>query len=484
MSAIRNNILLVNPPLSLYQRYDSLWMAGAKEPPLGLCYLASILRKQGYPVNILDAQAMDLDIYKTVKLIKNYNPRYVGISISTIVLENASILAELLKKINPQIKIIVGGYHITALPIESLRDNINFDIGVVGEGERTIKDLILALDNNKDISGIKGLVFRDKENRIVFTGRPQRITNLDELPYPAFDLLPNINKFYRLTIQSLNGRFSFSLVTSRGCNGKCLFCDQSAFLDGITMHSAEYIVELLNILYKKYKIDNILFEDDNFFISKKRLIKIVDLIHKNKLKIRWSAMARIDSIDREMLKIAKEGNCWQICYGIESGSQRIIDFYKKGITIGQIIDTINLTKKIGIKVKCFFMLANPLETEESIKETVNLIKNINIDDISITFFTPYPGAKIWPDIEHYGKFYKKWDKMSCFHPIFIPYGFKYNELLKIRKKVLRDFYFRFKIILSYLNRKFSFSYLRYLLISIYCFSIHIFKKNEVSYCEC
>ncbi|MFA5156885.1 MAG: radical SAM protein [Candidatus Omnitrophota bacterium] len=454
-----------------------LGQAGGSEPPLGLCYLAAAVRKEGFTAGIIDAQAQRLGLKETMELIKAFEPCYVGITASTMAIESAAALARDIKVSDPGIKIIIGGCHISSLPAETFAEYKFFDIGVIGEGEDTVRELLLALENNMGLKDIKGIAIR--ENGSVYLSLPRpRIKDLDSLAYPAFDLLPDIRRFYRLPAQSLADSRSFSLVTSRGCMGKCSFCDKKVFGNYISMHSAEYITEMIRILNQDYKITNIMFEDDNFMASRQRLKDIADLMAKKKLKTRCTVLARMDNVDEESLKILKGMGCWQISYGIESGSQRILDFYNKGITVQQIRNVAGLTKSAGLKVKCFFIWGNPTEDRESIRETADLVKNSGVDDISVTFFTPFPGSEIWPDIRSYGDFDKNWEKMSCFELVFRPYGLEKEYLINSRKKILRDFYFRPKLIFSYLIRIRSLAQLKELILSAYCLFRYILKGVE------
>lgn len=477
MSARSNNrIAFINPPLTNNRRYGQLSRAGGNEPPLGLCYLAGVMRREGFDVRIIDSQACGFGLKETADLIKTIKPKYVGITATTMAINSASELSYVLKSRDPGIKVIIGGCHVSSLPDETLEQHRFFDIGVLDEGEFTVRELILALENNIGLDNVKGIAIR-KESGVYLSERRARIKNLDSLPYPAFDLLPDINRFYRLPAQSLAGRYGFSLITSRGCGGKCSFCDKKVFGNYVSMHSAEYIAEMIHTLNRNYKITNILFEDDNFMISKQRLENLIGLIGKKKLKIRWTALARVDGITKESLKLAKSGGCWQISYGIESGSRKILDFYKKGITAGQIIDVIELTKKISLKVKCFFIWGNPLEDKNSIGETSDFIEKLDIDDISITFFTPYPGSELWPDISSYGKLLKGWDGMTCFELVFVPYNLDKEFLVRTRKTALARFYLRPKVIFSYMTRLRSWAQFKELILSFYILLCYILKKN-------
>jgi anaerobic magnesium-protoporphyrin IX monomethyl ester cyclase len=472
----RKRIIFVNPPLTGFSRYGSLGYSGGYQPPLGLCYLAGVARKAGLETRIIDAQACNLDLGQTVSLVKSFTPDYVGITAASMAISAASDLAGFIKSGNPRLKTIIGGCHISALPEATLNGYDNFDFGIAGEGEETLKELLLSLENGRGVKDIKGLVSKDGGG-VYFSGPRQRIKDLDSLPMPAFDLLPDIRRFYRLPVQSIYGRYGFSLVTSRGCHGSCSFCDKKVFGAYVAMHGAEYIAEMIAVLAREYGINNILFEDDNFMASKERLEELSGLLKKDRNRLHWTAMARIDGVDNESLELAKSCGCRQISYGVESGSQRILDFYKKGISKDKIKDIIELTKKTGLGVKCFFMWGNPTEDEASLRETFDFIKGLDADDISITFFTPYPGSEIWRSIENYGALDRTWKKMSCFEAVFLPRGLDKKQLIDSRKKALRSFYFRPRIFISYLSRLRSFAQLKELVLSFSGFLNYVFRKD-------
>jgi len=477
-------VLFLNPPLSAKNRYGALSQAGSSEPPLGLAYLAGVARQSGYSAAILDAQALGIDVEETLDLILSRKPDIVAITLTTLALKNASRLAAFLKKKNPKIKIIVGGCHFTSLPQDTLRDNPAFDFGIIGEGERTLISLLKSLANNESVKGMQGLVLRIEEE-IVVNPMPQRIKNLDELPLPAFDLLPELGKFYRTTTQSVKYMPTVSLMASRGCCGQCSFCDRAAFGNEIRMHSAGYIADMIEKLQKDFAVKGIIFEDDNFMLSEQRLSDLKQLLSERKIKIAWSAMSRVDSINEEKLKIAKSFGCWQIAYGIESGSQEILDFYKKRTTISQIKKAVELTKKIGISPKAFFMVGNPTETVKTLDATLDLITQLPLDDISVTFFTPYPGSEIWGSINDYGTRSEDWDNYSCFHPVFIPKGFCVKEIEGAQKKILKRFYSQPRVMFSYLKRLHSVSqfkelYKSWRMLSGYCRTAASIKKLVIN----
>lgn len=447
----RKKIIFVNPPLTPDQRYGLLSQAGAVEPHFGLTYLAAVTRKMGIQSSILDAEALGLDLEKILDHITKERPEFLGITFTTISTGSASRLASLVKEKVRGITVIVGGCHLSSLPDETLGDNPAFDIGIIGEGESSIEELLNVLIDGGDLSKVMGIVFRDN-GRVTINPRRQRIKDLDQLPMPAFDLLPDLKKYYHSVTQSIRYLPTTSLVTSRGCIGRCAFCDRKTFGNETRMHGAPYVVEMIELLKSKYHIRGIFFEDDNFFLSAKRLSQIADLLKKRRIHIPWTALSRIDTITAEKLEIAKSCGCWQILYGIESGSQEILDFYHKGITIDQIKRAIHLTRSYGIYAKGFFVCGNPLETEETLEQTKDFIMRLGLDDISLTFFTPYPGSDIWRDIDKFGRCVKEYDKLSCFNIVFLPSGISRSRLMRWQLELFRKFYRRPRIFYSYLTR--------------------------------
>lgn len=454
-------ILFVNPPLTTNQRYGLLSQAGALEPPLGLTYLAAVTRKMGIQTAILDAQALKFDLEKSLDFIKKERPGFLAITMTTMLLESASALASSVKASVPGITIIAGGCHLSALAEETMRDNTAFDIGIIGEGEKTIEELVNVLIRGGDLLSVKGIVFRDNAKLMVNPVR-ERIKDLDQLPMPAFDLLPELKTHYRSATQSIRCLPTISLVTSRGCSGRCTFCDRNVFGNEIRMHSAAYIVEMIELLKKKFHIRGLVFEDDNFFLSRSRLSQMADLLKRRRINMPWAALSRVDTISSEKLDIAKSCGCWQILYGVESGSQEILDSYHKGITLDQIRQAVALTKKHRIYTKGFFIWGNPLETAKTLEETREFIISVPFDDISLTFFTPYPGADVWKNIEDFGKCKKNFGQLNCFNMVFLPHGISKNELLSSQIDILSRFYSRPRIYYSYLSRIRSFGQIRQL----------------------
>ena len=270
-------VVLVNPPMRPEQVYGSIVEWGSISPPTGLCYIAAFLREKGYDVCIIDAEALKLDTTGTVEEILRQNPDMVGIACKTLWIVNAHTLAGKLKERIPQIPIVAGGNHVTALPERTLKEFPSFDILIIGEGEHTLLELIESLNTGGTLHNVNGLAFRAKDE-IHITHPRVRIRNLDDLPFPAYDLLPDMATRYTPVLTYVEKLPAFSIVTSRGCPGQCTFCDRKVFGNRLTTHSPEYILALIKELYHKYGIRYLVFDDDNLLLKKNHLFKLLDLL--------------------------------------------------------------------------------------------------------------------------------------------------------------------------------------------------------------
>lgn len=472
---VDKGIVFVNPPLSLEERYGAIAAGGRNAPPLGLCSLASVVRKKGYRVNIVDAPVLNYGYLETIKEIIKMAPKYVGITASTLAIDRAGKLATRLKKVKKDLVIIIGGPHVTALPKETLLKYPSFDFAVIGEGEETLVELLSTLENNQELNFVQGLAFRQKK-KIIFTKKRPFIRNLNALPIPAWDLLPSLGRYYRSSPQSFDRLPSTSLVTSRGCPNRCTFCDRSVFGNYLRSYSPDYVLKMLKILAHQYGIKHILFDDDTFTILKPRLKRICQLMIKEKLDLTWTCLARVDSVDKPILSLMKKAGCWQILYGLESGNQKILNKLQKGITIEQTKKALEITHGVGIRTKGFFILGTPFETKETAQQTIDFIKKVALDDFHMTYFTPFPGTEIYKKEIKNKKFYQnRWSEMNEWTPIFIPKGWGNGELVDFSKRAFREFYFRSKIVISYLKtailkRNFAPLFYGVKALTKYCFS--------------
>ncbi len=445
-------VLLVNPPVLKNEVYGKLGAMGSSAYPLGLCSLAAVLRKADFKVEIFDPCILGINLKDATDTILRINPDYLGLTAVTITIERAAQLAKEVKDRKKNIPVIIGGPHLTATPEETLLRYPCFDIGVIGEGEITVVELLTKMEKGADLSLVQGLIFRDNSS-IKKTAARSFIGNLDDLPLPAWDLLPSLPKYYYPTISSLNRLPSTHLVTSRGCPGRCIFCDTSVFGRKYRFFSSNYVIKMVNKLYHNYGIRDILFDDDLFVGDKRRLIEICNMLISERLNLSWSCNARIDMIDSEMLTIMKKAGCWQIAYGIESGSQKILNSIGKNTNLKQIEEVLRLTSYLNIKTKGYFMMGYPNETKEDILETIKFAKKIYLQDFQISFFTPFPGSKIQGANVALKEKPENWGSFNTYtEPKFIPEGLNKENLIELNRIAFKEFYLRPKIIFSYLGR--------------------------------
>jgi len=425
-------ITLVNPPLSSKKVYGRFSDFGSISAPTGLCYIASYIRKHGYIPFIIDSRAIPLNIDNTIKAILETKPDVIGITCKSMCLENAHKVATAVKKVL-NIPIVVGGNHITALPEKTLQDFPNFDIAIIGEGEVSFLNLLHAFEQN-DISNVCGIGFRSG-GKIILNKSSERIKDLDVIPLPAYDLLPELKTHYWPIFNNTDRYPSFSVINSRDCHGKCRFCDRKTFGNIVARHSPEYVVSLIKNLRDHHGIRYLVFDDDNFITNKKYLYNLCDLMKSRNACIPFTCESRVDCIDKPLLNRLSEVGCKQIMFGIESGNQKILDSMNKNITIKQIEKAIRLTKQAGIKTLGYFILGFPGETLESMNDTVQFIKNLKLFDIAVQIFFPMPGSEIFDYVDRYGKFSRDWSKLGSVEDmVFVSHGLTEELLLEYMEK--------------------------------------------------
>ena len=432
-------ILLIHPPLSFEERYgESKKFTGHIHPPQGLCHLASMFSENDYLLSIIDAQALFIGIEETLNKVEVFQPDYIGIMSFTISMETIAILYNKIKHILPNVKIILGGPHINACPEETLTRYPLFEVAVLNEGELTFPELIRCFENNGDLNTVKGIVYKDENNKIVFTEKRPFIKDLDTLPLPRWDLLPFLPDHYRPSAMTYRKLPAIAIVTSRGCPYRCTFCDRSVFGRVWRAHGPQTVLSWIAHLTTKYGIKDINFQDDHFMINKKRLAGICHGIKAKHPDLLWSTIGRTDSVDRESVRLMKESGCWQIAFGIESGSQQVLDVLKKDETVEQMEYAVRMTKEAGLRVKGLFMAGCPTETKKTLQETEKFIKKLDFDYISMSAFTPTPNTAIYAEWQKHGSWEgatpDDWRKLNLWEPVFIPNGLTKEYLKQFIKR--------------------------------------------------
>jgi radical SAM superfamily enzyme YgiQ (UPF0313 family) len=434
-------IVLVNPPIRLEEMYGEFAPWGSVAPPTGLCYIAAVLRKEGYEVSIVDGCAERLSVEGIVNRVVADAPDIIGVTCKSLFMPNVTKLCPLLKEALPKVPIIAGGSHVTALPEETLRNIPSIDVIVLGEGERTFSFLTSALMSGHPLECIEGLCIRRAGAPCVTPPRT-RIERLDELPYPAFDLLPDLATHYWPALTSTKRLPAFSLMTSRGCEYRCTFCDRSVFGNHVTYHGAEYILSMIQMLRRLGDTRYIYFEDDNFLLNPE-LDTLLSKLREFRLPIEFSCQSRIDSVDDELLRTLRASGCRQIFYGVESGSKRLLRAMKKGIRVDDVPEVVAKTRGAGIESMALLILGYPGETVESLEETLALLKSCRFDDVGLFYFAPLPGSEVYKEATAQGAFNGRWDQIGGFdRPAYLPHGLSEDILRKYYERFYSACYFR------------------------------------------
>ncbi len=444
-------VFFATPPISMKERYGSLAGAGSCLPSLGILFLAAITRHKGFPTTLADAAALSLTGAELLRQVEAEQPDVLGLSATTFSIFHAADFAALAKERLPNLSVIIGGPHVSATPHETMERFPVFDVAVIGEGEGTIIDLLEAMNAATSLRDIAGIVVRHGEE-LISTGRRPFLADLDRLPYPAWDLLEGFPVRYLPAPFKVRRFPAASLVTSRGCPNRCIFCDRSVFGTSCHAFSAGYVIGMIRHLAEHFGIREFSFEDDTFITFKKRLIDICQGIIELGIKISWSCLGRVTSVDRETLQLMQRAGCWQISFGIESGCQEILTTIHKNVTLEQIHSAVALCRDTGILSKGFFIAGHPGETRTTLARTLDFALDLPLDDISVTMLTPFPGTEIYERAAEFGVFDRDWSRMNLLNTVFLPHGLTREDLEQHQRDMLRRFYLRPRIILGYLRR--------------------------------
>jgi anaerobic magnesium-protoporphyrin IX monomethyl ester cyclase len=433
------------------ERYGTLAGAGSSLPSLGILFLAAVTRQHGFPTQLVDAAALNLGAGDLLARVEATRPDVLGLSATTFSIYHAAAFAARVRELLPDITVIIGGPHVSAAPRETMERFPEFDVAVIGEGEETVIELLKAVDGAGAFDDISGIVMRH-DGDIAVHERRAFLSDLDKLPYPAWDLLEGFPGKYPPATFKVKNLPAASLVTSRGCPNRCIFCDRSVFGSSCHAFSAEYVMGMIAHLAGQFGVREFSFEDDTFITFKKRLIAICQRIIALDLDITWTCLGRVNSIDAETLALMKRAGCWQISFGIESGSQDILTTIHKNVTLEQIRRAVALCRDAGILSKGFFIVGHPGETRETLKKSLDFALQLPLDDISVTMLTPFPGTEIYERAAEFGEFDRDWSRMNLLNTVFIPHGLTHEDLERAQSEIFKRFYLRPRIILGYLRR--------------------------------
>ncbi len=450
-------VILINPSMNK-QVYADYTDQAPILPPLGLLSIASIMQEFSDDIILIDMIAQKISIKELNQILKKEKPDILCLTSSTATVNNAKKIIVSAKKHNDSLISIMGGSHISLFPKETMKECSALDFGCIGESEETIKELFQSIKDKKGYEFISGLIYR-KNKKSILNDKRKLIKDLDLLPIPAFELIKDINLYFHTGLRSKG--IAFPLVTSRGCIYNCSFCDQGVFSMKWRAHNAEKVIEMIEKVRDLFHVDYISFEDDNFAISKTRVIEICKLLIKKKIKIKWGCSLHINNVHDDMLYWMKKAGCWSVYVGIESGTQRILNDMNKNITIERVFEKTKLIKKNKLKAYGSFIIGYPTETKEEIEQTIRLALKLPLDGASFFVFTPYPKTNIYNELIKDKIIPNDWNRFSAHNskPIIVNKHLNEAYLLKKQKKAYTRFYLRPKFILKNMDRVFDLNFL-------------------------
>jgi anaerobic magnesium-protoporphyrin IX monomethyl ester cyclase len=424
------HVTLVNPP----------YPKGAHQhppfTPLGLGYLAAVLEKNGYEVDVIDCQALNISFEEAKSELSKRKPDIVGMTATTLTYKSALKIVKIAKEVCPNCLTLLGGVHVTFWDEEALQECPQLDVVVRKEGENTLLEMMQRLEAGESFGDVLGITYR-KDGKTVKTEDRPYIEDLDSLPFPAHHLWPldRLKKY---------GNVMFPLMTSRGCVFWCEFCSAvRMFGRKFRMRSAKNVVDELEYLHNTYGADTFTFYDDAFTVDQSRVEEICREIHNRNLKITWDCGTRVDMVTKDLLQKMKDAGCIAVWYGVEAGSQKVRDAMKKGISTNQTFNAFKWTQEAGLIAVASIILGFPGETKETAWESVKLLEKLNPDEIGIYIATPYPGTPMYDHVKEMGWLkIRDFNKYDTATPTFESPTMSMKELREIHDKAHQSFYLR------------------------------------------
>ena len=401
--------------------------------PLGLAYLISCLRKANHKVEVLDINGYQYSRDEVEEQVKKLNYDIICTGGLITQYKYLKFLTALLKKYHPAKSIVIGGNIADEIP-HLLFKHTSSDMLMLGEAENTICELADALEKGKSLKDVDGLVY--KENGKIIYNKPRKlIQDVDTIPFPEYDLFP-VQTYIENYKKVANNYIVMPMIITRGCPFVCKFCYHSFMGEKARFRSADNIIAEMKYLIKNYNINSVQFYDDLFLLNRKIVEELCDKMVKENLNLRWHCITRLEMLDEKLILRMKKAGCYSISYGIESGSQTILDNMRKGINLQKAKETYKRIKKLGLKSFGTLMLGYPGENIKTIRETVQFCKELGLPALFF-FATPYPGTSLYEEWKH-----KIPDEDKYVESLGDVYDLKINmtdftdeELLKIRDDI-------------------------------------------------
>jgi anaerobic magnesium-protoporphyrin IX monomethyl ester cyclase len=407
--------------------------------PLGTLYVAASLRAAGHEVRFFNGAFRGRE--EILRELESFAPRVVGLYSTAFGWHKARQSAADVRRLLPGAFIVVGGPYPVFAGAQCLREASDLDAVVTGEGEDAMVELAARLERGDSLAGLAGVAFR-RGDEVVENPRRPLILDLDRLPFPARDLLGDREVYvpppatYRRTPVAV-------MITSRGCNRRCIFCFQidRERRHGIRCRSVDSVLaEIRQLVAEGYR--EIKFLDDTLAADRGRALEIARRIQAERLDIVWFASACVHQVDRELLEAFRDAGCWAILFGAESGVQRNLDALRKGITLEQTRRAVRAAKAAGLAVHTPFLFGIPGQTWDDGLETIRFACELDPDIASFHALTPFPGSELWERRHELGTVAEDLASYTYQGAAFVPHTMTRDEIQRLRQQAYRTFYSR------------------------------------------
>lgn len=456
------NILLLMPPTDLNKSYGKLKDFSNPQPSIGVAYIASVLRRGGHRVRIVDAYAGSMSLHEILDAVRDFNTDILGISVLTTSVEVSCEISKNARSAFPGIKIVMGNLHASMFADELLSSS-RADYVVHREGEITMLELAEALQGKRRKDSVNGISYVENGNIVHTPSRPF-IEDLDSLPFPAWDLL-DMTKYStdpRTAVKP--GRIEMQMLATRGCPNQCTFCSSRTEKNQGSKYrarSAGSIADEMEYLYKTYGTEVLSFMDLAFPLVRSHAVEFCKEVIKRGInkKVKWFSECRVKPLDEELLVLMKKAGCVRVCFGIESGNDNMLKALKKNFTKEDVRRAVRMAKNARLDVDGMFMIGLPGETEDMIKETIDFSIDAGVRYAIFNIFVPYPGCELWNILTRENKIhFKSWSDFTSYptysggKPVYVPDGLTHEKMMELQKYAMKKFYFRPRFIFEELMR--------------------------------
>ncbi|MEO5375147.1 MAG: B12-binding domain-containing radical SAM protein [Alphaproteobacteria bacterium] len=449
MAFSKMKLLLCDIPMAAETKFGRFKHLGSASPPYNILLLGTILRRLGHEVRLTTE---DIGLAEVADIAAEFQPAIIGVTFMTMGYPRLGAFTEAMAKSAPEALLIAGGYHASVYPEDVLSRHPRLFAVFRGEAEiglpKFVESVAMGPPGPAELREIPGLYYRDEAGAIQAAPPAELVEDLDLLPFPDYDLIPDFFRRFRPAVTRHYFRTPQAYyLTGRGCPFSCHFCGRMTLGRTVRQHSADYTIDLIKHGRDKYNIQSIMFADEFFTVNKNKMQQLSDGMHRHGLHtIDWACNGRTNVMDVDYARLLRRAGCRQIGFGIESGSQKVLDLLNKKTTVDEQARALHATRAGGIESYGSFIIGSPGETMETLEETRRFVLDNPLGFIGTCFFTPLPGSYYWTNeaYKDYGTLID--DNLENFNTFsgipFVPHGLTRDDLVAFQRSLYRQFYMR------------------------------------------